>query len=431
MSEEQEKIVGLSALSKFKNMISSSLSNVDSLVERLIDNAAYNILPNKAVDTEEGTSGSDGGSIDWEVKSDGSVRLKKNTYTSTTKYLVINDAFKLYAGDYTLYGCAKGGGDSSNSKYWIEVSTGTTTYKDYGHGVNFTLTSDTTVIVRIGISTEAKNLFFYPMIVRGTKDTYPYTEPTFGEDPYPGYFYIADTVENNKTIHIYTNANGDILSVDSEELDSNPANQESIVKTNNVYTSYYPTNVELESMLKNMEVATATTTSTGVVKPDGTTITIDQDGTIHGASQVDTATSSSLGVVKPDNDTITIDANGVISATETPVATTSAVGTVKPDGTTITIDNDGTIHGASQVDIATASTVGVVKPDGSTTSVNASGALSVNTATSSAKGIVKPDNDSITIDANGVLSTNLTHYTNSELDTLWNNALTTAGISNS
>lgn len=422
MSLDQEKIVSLDKLARFKQKIQSSLSNIDSLMERLIDNASYNILPNKAVNTDEGTSGSSGGSIEWTVDDFGIVRMVKNTYTSTTKYLTINDSFVLYAGDYTLYGCAKGGGDSSNSKYWIEVSTGTTTYKDYGHGINFTVDSDTVVTVKIGISVEAKNLFFYPMIVRGTKDIYPYTEPTFGKDPYPGYFYIGDAVVDNKAVHIYANDDGDPIYVDLEELDSNPSNQQSIIKENNVWTPYYPTNVELESMLKNMEVATATTTSTGVVKPDGTTITIDQDGTIHGASQVDTATSSSLGVVKPDNDTITIDANGVISATETPVATTSAVGTVKPDGTTITIDNDGTIHGASQVDIATASTVGVVKPDGSTTSVNASGALSVNTATSSAKGIVKPDNDSITIDANGEISCNLTSYTTSELDTMWANA---------
>ena len=33
---------------------------------------------------------------------------------------------------------------------------------------------------------------------------------------------------------------------------------------------------------------------------------------------------------------------------ELPIATTSKIGGVKPDGTTITVDNDGTIHGASQ-----------------------------------------------------------------------------------
>lgn len=66
----------------------------------------------------------------------------------------------------------------------------------------------------------------------------------------------------------------------------------------------------------------ATTTSLGAVMPDGTTITIDQDGTIHGAS------------------TYTL-----------PIASTSTLGGVKVDGTTITADVDGTLHGATSVNI--------------------------------------------------------------------------------
>jgi hypothetical protein len=43
--------------------------------------------------------------------------------------------------------------------------------------------------------------------------------------------------------------------------------------------------------------------------------------------------------------TITPAGNGVINISQTiPVATTSSVGLVKPDGTTVTIDPDGTIH---------------------------------------------------------------------------------------
>ena len=46
-------------------------------------------------------------------------------------------------------------------------------------------------------------------------------------------------------------------------------------------------------------------------------------------------------------------------AQETPIATTTSVGTVKPDGVTITIDNDGTIHGASaDVDLSNLSSIG-------------------------------------------------------------------------
>ena len=65
------------------------------------------------------------------------------------------------------------------------------------------------------------------------------------------------------------------------------------------------------------ELPTATTSTLGGVKPDGTTITADADGTIHGASTY-----------------------------ELPPATTSTLGGVKPDGTTVTVDADGTIHSA-------------------------------------------------------------------------------------
>lgn len=81
--------------------------------------------------------------------------------------------------------------------------------------------------------------------------------------------------------------------------------------------------------------------------PDGTTITVDEDGTLHGSSQVD-------------------------------IATTSKAGIVKPDGSTIQIDEDGTIHGSSTytLPIASIGTLGGIKPDGKTTFVNEEGVLS-------------------------------------------------------
>ena len=59
----------------------------------------------------------------------------------------------------------------------------------------------------------------------------------------------------------------------------------------------------------------ATEETLGGIKPDGTTITIDEDGTIHGANtyELPTATTEVLGGVKVDGDTIKIN-NGVISA---------------------------------------------------------------------------------------------------------------------
>ena len=58
------------------------------------------------------------------------------------------------------------------------------------------------------------------------------------------------------------------------------------------------------------------------------------------------ATTSTLGGVKVDGTTITIDANGVISGASTyvlPTASTNTLGGVKIDGTTIVIDNNGVI----------------------------------------------------------------------------------------
>ena len=93
----------------------------------------------------------------------------------------------------------------------------------------------------------------------------------------------------------------------------------------------------------------------GVIKPDGTTITMTSDGTIS-ASAPPTATTSTLGLVKPDGTSITI-ADGVISSTQ-PTKTselTNDSGFITneyhdPDkqnklvaGDNITIADDGTI----------------------------------------------------------------------------------------
>lgn len=88
------------------------------------------------------------------------------------------------------------------------------------------------------------------------------------------------------------------------------------------------------------EVTPATTSTPGIVKPDGTTITVDSNGTISAA--VAPATTSVAGTVKPDGTTITVTSDGTISA-DVAFATTAKAGTVKPDGTSITVSNDGTI----------------------------------------------------------------------------------------
>ena len=112
----------------------------------------------------------------------------------------------------------------------------------------------------------------------------------------------------------------------------------------------------------------------GTVKPDGETIIVDEDGTIHGVAKVEIASTKRLGVVVPDNKTITIDKNGVLhgatvwepaknSETEGEAGT---LGTVKPDGKSITIDPTTGEISATTAKQATDTEAGLVKLDGTT-----------------------------------------------------------------
>lgn len=74
----------------------------------------------------------------------------------------------------------------------------------------------------------------------------------------------------------------------------------------------------------------ATLSTVGVVKPDGTTITVDISGVISALL----ATASDPGIVRPDSDTISIDGSGIIRAV---VATAETVGVVKPDNMTLVL----------------------------------------------------------------------------------------------
>ena len=100
------------------------------------------------------------------------------------------------------------------------------------------------------------------------------------------------------------------------------------------------------TLISKAAPATATANTLGVVKPDGSTITVDSDGTLTATAQMPgVATNTNVGVVKPDGNTITVDGDGTLTATaQMPgVATTSSVGVVQPDGRTITITADGVI----------------------------------------------------------------------------------------
>lgn len=95
--------------------------------------------------------------------------------------------------------------------------------------------------------------------------------------------------------------------------------------------------------------------------------------------------------------------NARVKPTVIPVASESSVGVVKVDGTTITVANDGTISThAYTLPTASSDTMGgVMVGDGLTMT---DGVLSVSTATSGALGVVRPDGTTITIDANGVIT---------------------------
>ena len=80
--------------------------------------------------------------------------------------------------------------------------------------------------------------------------------------------------------------------------------------------------------------------------PDGTTITADEDGTLHGSAQVDIATTLKAGIVKPDGSTIQIDEDGTIHGANTytlPTATATVLGGVKPDNKTTFVDSNGVL----------------------------------------------------------------------------------------
>lgn len=88
----------------------------------------------------------------------------------------------------------------------------------------------------------------------------------------------------------------------------------------------------------------ATKDTAGIAKPDGTTITIDDDGTLHGTAELPVAKTDTLGGVKPDGETITVGADGTISAKNSytlPVASGETLGGVMVGEGGITANNAG------------------------------------------------------------------------------------------
>ena len=128
----------------------------------------------------------------------------------------------------------------------------------------------------------------------------------------------SDDFIKNKPVAVTTSVNGFMIAADKTKLDG------------------------IATSANNYSLPTASTSTLGGVKVDGTTVII-SGGVISSAGSytLPQATSSVLGGVKVDGTTITA-LNGVISSTggySLPTASTSVLGGVKVDGTTVTISN--------------------------------------------------------------------------------------------
>ena len=85
-----------------------------------------------------------------------------------------------------------------------------------------------------------------------------------------------------------------------------------------------------------------------------------------------------LTLTKQDNTVVEFEGGGSYTL---PVASTTTLGGVKPDGTTTTVDEDGTIHAYDTTPVATTTTVGSVKPDGTTITIDNTGIITANIPT--------------------------------------------------
>lgn len=118
------------------------------------------------------------------------------------------------------------------------------------------------------------------------------------------------------------------------------------------------------------ELPIATTEILGGVMPDGTTITVDENGVISGSKA--SAGSSTRPVYFSNGKPVacsytlgkSVPSNAVFTDTvyTLPIATTSALGGVIPDGTSITIDENGVISAVGSGETNYIIQYGVAKP---------------------------------------------------------------------
>jgi hypothetical protein len=89
--------------------------------------------------------------------------------------------------------------------------------------------------------------------------------------------------------------------------------------------------------------------ATQLNKPDGVTIVVNECGELYAKTAIG-GVDGHVGVVKPDGSTVTILTDGTISAVQSsytlPPATELSLGGVMVDGDTISVDEDGVISAA-------------------------------------------------------------------------------------
>lgn len=129
-------------------------------------------------------------------------------------------------------------------------------------------------------------------------------------------------------------------------------------------------------VLTERDIATASTN--GIVKPDGTSVTIDADGTLHASGSsysLPTASTTTLGGVKVDGNSIVIDNNGVISANvQSPTYTASNGIDISNDEISIdtsvvpTLSGNNTFSGTNYFSSSIIATNGITTGDSTTLS---------------------------------------------------------------
>ena len=189
---------------------------------------------------------------------------------------------------------------------------------------------------------------------------------------------------------------------------------------------------------------TATVNKKGLVKPDGETIIIDEDGTISakaGSVEVDIATNEIAGIVKPDGTTIAITEDGTISA----ISGGSSSTVVETDNKTITLNDEDKIQVVgsytvnsqfknefigTKAEYEQALTEGLITEDTVCTITDDTQDVVVPIASADSLGVVKPDGETITVNENGIISAVMPDIDTSNLANIDLSNITDLGLQN-